>query len=42
MWIIWYTYVVNDASLLQSNPVSNRASDLTGLFLSRLPAQSAD
>lgn len=22
MWIIWYTYVVNDANLLQSNPVS--------------------
>lgn len=22
MWIIWYTYVVNDADLLQSNPVS--------------------
>lgn len=22
MWIIWYTCVVNDANLLQSNPVS--------------------
>lgn len=22
MWLIWYTYVVNDADLLQSNPVS--------------------
>lgn len=22
MWVVWYTYVVNDANLLQSNPVS--------------------
>lgn len=40
MWIVWYTYVVNDANLLQSNPVSCATSCV--LSASGRPGQSKE